>query len=100
MNTDDFTRQHLWVSIEKTTVDIRMKSIKNLSPVIKRTQFPLMLAQAFTVYKVQRLTLSEIVVNFQLLKQRNFNYGQIYVALSYLTSTKVPKPLKSTTDSV
>ena len=91
-NTDDFTRQRLWVSIEKTTVDIRIKSIKDLSPVIKRTQFPLMLVQACTVYKVQGLRLSEIVVNFQLLKQRNFNYGQIYVALSRVTSLPLKSP--------
>ena len=28
---------HCWVPIEKTEVDIRMKSTKALSPVIKRT---------------------------------------------------------------
>ena len=44
MNTDNFARQHLWFPIEKTTVDIRIKSNKSSSPVIKRTQFPLMLA--------------------------------------------------------
>ena len=37
MNTDNFARQHLWVPIEKATVDIRIKSNKNSSPVIKRS---------------------------------------------------------------
>ena len=45
-----------------------------------------MLAWACTVHKVQELSLSKIVVSFQLLKQKNFNYGQIYVALSRVTS--------------
>ena len=44
-----------------------------------------MLAWVCTVYKVQGLSLSEIVVGFQLFKQRNFNYVQIYVALSRVT---------------
>ena len=52
MNTDNFARQHLWVPIEKTTVHIRIKSNKNSPLVIKRTQFPLMLAGACTVHKV------------------------------------------------
>ena len=37
-----------------------------------------------TVHKVQGLTLSKIVVSFELFKQRQFNYGQAYVALSRL----------------
>ena len=45
-----------------------------------------MLAWACTVHKVQGLSLRKIVVSFQWLKQRNFNYGQIYVALSRVTT--------------
>ena len=53
MNTDNFEWQHSWVPTEKkTTVDIRIKSNKNSSPVIKITQFPFMLAWACTVHKV------------------------------------------------
>ena len=69
MNNDNFARQHLWVPIEKTTVDIRVKSNKSSSPVIKGTQFPLMLAWACTVHKVQGLSLNKVVKSFQLLKQ-------------------------------
>ena len=69
MNTDNFARQHLWVPIEKTTVDIRIKSNKISSPVTKRIQFPLMLPWACTFPKVQCLSLSKIVVSFRLLKQ-------------------------------
>ena len=38
------------------------------------------------MHKVQGLSLAKIVVIFQLLKQRQFNYGQIYVALSRVTA--------------
>ena len=46
------------------------------------------LAWACTVHKVQELSLKKVAVSFQLLKQRNFHYGQIYVALSRVTSLK------------
>ena len=37
---------------------------------------------ACTVHKVQGLSLNQVVVSFDLLKQKSFNHGQIYVALS------------------
>ena len=39
MNTDNFARQHLWVPIEKTTVDIRIKSNNNSSLLLKELNF-------------------------------------------------------------
>ena len=86
MNSDAFGKQHLWVPIEKTEVDIKIKSSKTSSPVTERTQYPLILAWACTVYKVQGVSLTQILVSLQLLKQRQFNYGQIYVALSRVTT--------------
>ena len=68
INSDNFGKQHSWVPTEKSEVDIRIKSNKNSSPVIKRTQFPLMLAWACTVHIVQGLSSPPIVVSFQLLK--------------------------------
>ena len=53
---------------------------------IIRTQFPLMLAYACTVHKVQGLTLDSVVISFDLRKQRNFNPGQMYVAISRVKS--------------
>jgi ATP-dependent exoDNAse (exonuclease V) alpha subunit len=38
------------------------------------------------VHKVQGLTLDNIVVSFDLKRQRYFNHGQVYVALSRATS--------------
>ena len=43
MKSDAFGKQDLWVPIDKTEVDIKIKSSKTSSPVIKRTQYPLML---------------------------------------------------------
>ena len=45
-----------------------------------------MLAWACTVHKVQGLSFPKIVVSFDLHHQRNFNHGQIYIALSRVTS--------------
>ena len=70
--------------MEKFEADIKLKA--NSYVVIKRTQFPIMLAWACTVHKVQGSSLPNIVESFDLQLQRNFNYGQIYVALSRVTS--------------
>ena len=52
------------------------------SPSIKSTQFPLTLAWASTVYKVQGLSLEQGVIDFDLQKQKSFGPGQMYTALS------------------
>ena len=41
-----------------------------------------MLAWACTVHKVQGKQFKEIVISFNLFKQRSWNNGQMYVALS------------------
>ena len=45
-----------------------------------------MLAWACTVHKVQGKQFKDAVLSFELFKQRRFNSGQIYVALSRVTS--------------
>ena len=45
-----------------------------------------MLAWGCTVHKGQSLTLEEVVISFDLIRQKNFNYGQMYAALSRVTS--------------
>ena len=64
-----------------------ISSAKNSSETFKRTQFPLTLAWACTVLKVQGLTLlNSTVVWLELIQQKSFSPGQIYVALSRSTS--------------
>ena len=53
MNTDNSAIQYLWVSIQKATVDIRIKSNKNSSLVFKRTTFSLIFAWACSTHKAQ-----------------------------------------------
>ena len=60
----------------------KVRENRQSSPEIQRTQFPLTLAWACTVPKVQGLTLPEVVFSFKLFGQHQFNCGQVYVALS------------------
>ena len=83
---DPYGRINDVVPIDRTETDIHIKKNILSSPAIKRTQFPLKLSWACTVHKVQGLSLKEIVVSFELFRQRSFNPGQLYVALSRVTN--------------
>lgn len=61
---------------------IKVRPDRPSSPEMQRTQFPITLAWACIIHKVQGLTADRIVISSELNKQRSFNYGQIYVALS------------------
>ena len=72
--------------IEKCETEIRIIKRSQTSPCIRRTQFPLALSWASTVHKVQGLSIEKTVVNFDLLNQKAFNQGQMYTALSRVTT--------------
>lgn len=75
--TDRYARENSAVPIRPVLARIKLRPDKQSSPEIQRLQFPLALAWACTVHKVQRLTLNEVVVSFDLYGQKYFNFGQI-----------------------
>ena len=85
-HSNNFAQNNQVVPIIPVLTKIKIKPDKPSSPEIQRTQFPLTLAYACTIHKVQGLTLKNVVISFDLLKQPFFNYGQIYVALSRSTA--------------
>ena len=85
MLSDHFAQQNCLVPLQKCDADIPICK-GSMSPSIKRTQFPLMLSWACTIHKVQSLSLEKFVVNFDLQKQRTSGQGQMYIALSRVSS--------------
>lgn len=81
-SNNQYAKEHKVVPIEPILAKIKVRPNKPSSPEIQRIQFPITLAWACTVHKVQGLTMDSIVISFHLNKQRSFNYGQIYVAIS------------------
>ena len=85
-SNNSFAKENKVVPIECILARFKVKPAKASSPEIQRVQFPITLAWTCTVHKVQGLTLDNVVISFDLFKQRSFNYGQVYVALSRCTS--------------
>ena len=84
MLKDPYASYQKVVPIQKA--ETNTKRNKSSSETFKRTQFPLTLAWACIVYKVQGVALNKTVVSLELLKQRTFAPGQVYVTLQCLTS--------------
>jgi hypothetical protein len=81
-SSSSFAKDNNVVPIQPVLTRVKVRPGKPSSPEIQRLQFALTLAWACTVHKVQGLTLDNIVVSFDLKRQRYFNFGQVYVALS------------------
>ena len=85
MSKDLYASKYKVLPIQRTEPNITIS--KKFSETFKKTQFPLTLPWACTVHKVQGLTpLNSTVVSLELIEQRSFSPGQIYVALSRSTS--------------
>ena len=86
-SSNSFAKENRYlVPIQPVLAKIKVRPGKASSPEIQKIQIPIALSWACTVHKVQGLTLENVVFSLNLIKQRNFNYGQIYVALSRATS--------------
>ena len=81
MGSDFYCNLHQVVPLDRVESRTLLFRKNNLH-VASRTQFPLMLAYVCTVHKVQGLTIPYTVLVLDIVKQKSFNYGQIYVALS------------------
>lgn len=81
-HSNSFARHNNVVPLEPLMTKIKKKNRKTF--ITRNTKNSL--GYACTVHKVQGLTLKKVVVRLDLLKQRSFNYGQIYVAISRSTS--------------
>ena len=81
-NPIPFARENNVVPIEPALARIKIRPGKASLPEIQRVQFSITLAWVCTLHKVQGLTLDKVVICTDLIKQRAFNYAQIYVALS------------------
>ena len=86
ISSDNLAKRIKAIPLKRTEATINIHPNKTNSPAIKRTQFPFMLAWVCTVHKVQGNQFKEAVINFELIKQRRFNNGQIYVGHSRVTS--------------
>ena len=83
---DQISRENNWILVKRAESTFNLKKSFVNSPSVCRTQFPLMLSWACTCHKVQGLSLQSAVISFELFRQRQFNAGQLYVALSRVTA--------------
>ena len=80
------TKQSRAIPLERTEATFSINNKGNDLNTVIRTQFPLVLAYGCTIHEVHGLTLDSAVISFDLVKQRSFNPGQMYVAMSRVKS--------------
>ena len=81
MNSSHLDRKTSWVPIEKCKTEITMKK-ESTSPSIKRALFPLTLAWGSTVHDVKGVSLEQVVIDFDLQKQKSYGPEKIYNLLN------------------
>ena len=99
-SASSFVRQNRVVPTytEPVLAKVKIHPNKPSSFEIQRMQFPLTLAYAVSIHKVQALSLTSLVISLELVKQRVFNYAQVYFALTRATSFKdihIPRKINS-----
>lgn len=97
---DIYATENGTVPIPPVLARIKVSPAKSTSSEIQRLQFPISLAWACTVDKVQGLTLNEIVVGFNLNRQINFNYGQIWIACNFIKKQQMCKSKSKSLSSI
>ena len=83
---DLYAMENHALPIVPVVAKIKVKTSHPSSFKIQGNQYSLAMAWACTIPKDQGLTLSAVVFSFELYKQKQFNYGQVYVALSRVKS--------------
>ena len=83
MSNDIFGKSKRWIPLERNESTF---TLKRKAGVIHPTQFPVTLSHACMIHKVQSISRHDVVISFDLNKQKSFLPGQIYVALSRLTN--------------
>ena len=78
-SNNQFARKIIFGPIEPILARFKVTPEKPSSPETQRVQFPITLAWACTVHKVQRLTLDKIVVSLSLDGQKYLNYTGKYM---------------------
>ena len=83
MLNDIFRKNKRWVPLERSESTF---TLKRKAGVIHWTQFPVTLSYACKIHKVQGISLHDVVISFDLNKQKSFLPGQMHVALRRLTN--------------
>ena len=78
-DSNNFAKVNGVVPFERIELDIMLS--KSSTIFVKRTQFPIILAWACTIHKVQELILLNLAISLQRDKQATFGAGQFYVAV-------------------
>ena len=77
------------VPIEQSQSTFTLKKKSKSSVAVTREHFPLTLSYACIVHRVKEISLSKAAVGLNLCKQKAFQPGQVYVAISCITNIRL-----------
>ena len=79
--SNPIAQQYDSVQLERYETEIKINMKSASSPYIRRKHFPLTLAWACTIHKIQELAIDAGFVNFELNQRKAFNQGQMYTVV-------------------